>query len=61
MLLTGNPDVPKVKIGDFGMARIKTEMQSKSARSANKGSEGLTISWAAPELFSLKGEKDHAE
>ena len=60
VLLVGNPDVPKVKLGDFGMARLKTETQSKTARSVNKGSEGLTVSWAAPELFSLKGKKSLA-
>ena len=54
VLLTGNPDRPKVKIGDFGMALLKTETQSKSTRT---GSEGLTVSWAAPELFSLKGKR----
>ena len=56
VLLTGNPDVPKVKLGDFGMARLKTETQSKTARSVNKGSEGLTVSWAAPELLSFESD-----
>ncbi len=60
VLLTGNPDCPKVKIGDFGMALLKTETQSKTTRTGSSTSKGLTVSWAAPELFSLKGKKTPA-
>ena len=60
VLLKGNPARPEPKLGDFGMARLKTETQSKSKETKNKGSEGLTVSWAAPELFSLKGKKTPA-
>ena len=56
VLLTGNPESPTVKIGDFGMAQLKNEVQSQSK--STEGSKGLTLQWAAPELFSAtKGKK----